>query len=191
MRFSNLDSSSTVGQLQPLPARPFRSRVTYLSTSFFSLCLQAGSVFHEPFASTNARDRSSGANIPKLPRSKSRKHPPPSPLSRACVVFPYVLLLIGIFFPIRMSKISPATNQRAPVNLPQRSAWSKGPPTISSAAASSSPSVASSAAPAATANGYQASHSRRGSAVVSMPQQGTSTLKGAVNVSKAVVQPGR
>jgi hypothetical protein len=91
-----------------------------------------------------------------------------------------------------MSKISPATNQRAPVNLPHRSAWSKGPPSISSAAASSSssPSVVS-AAPAATANGYQASHSRRGSAVVSMPQQGTSTLKGAVNVSKTVVQPGR
>jgi len=34
---------------------------------------------------------------PKLPRSKSRKYPPPSPLSRAFLTAAYVLPLIGIF----------------------------------------------------------------------------------------------
>jgi len=179
--------------LQPIRLAPFAAALTTCLLRFsVSACRQVLYFTNRLPLRTQEITPPASTTTPKLPRSKSRKHPPPSPLSRACVIFVYVLPAHRNFFSPRMSKISPATNQRASVNLPQRSAWSKGPPSISAAAASSSsPTVVSSAAPAATANGYQASHSRRSSAVVSMPQQGPSTLKGAVNVSKTVVQSGR
>jgi hypothetical protein len=178
--------------LQPFRLAPFAAAlITSLLRFSVSACRQVLYFTNRLPLRTQEIAAPAPTTYPKLPRSKSRKHPPPSLLSRACVLLSTCSRLSEFFSP-RMSKISPATNPKAPVNLPQKSAWSKGPPSISAAAASSSsPSVASSAASAATANGYQASHSRRGSAVVSIPQQGTSTLKGAVNVSKTAAQPGR
>ena len=84
--------------LQPFRLASFAAALTTSPLRFsVSACRQV-LYFTNPLASTNVRDRCSGANQPsQLPSSKSRKHPPPSPLSRACAAAVYVLLLIGKF----------------------------------------------------------------------------------------------